>query len=82
MRHAGRQIEMAAIGVLVVSLWFLCPLAAGAQASPQGTVRTYAPQKLNLTVGKSLVIAVWNIPPTDYYSRVRRTELDICPRLR
>jgi pilus assembly protein CpaC len=56
MRHARRQIEMSAVGVLIVSLWFLCPLANGAQAPSQGAFRTYTPQKLNLTVGKSLVI--------------------------
>jgi pilus assembly protein CpaC len=56
MRHARRQIGMSAVGVLVVSLWFLFPSVGGAQAPSQGAVRTYTPQKLNLTVGKSLVI--------------------------
>jgi pilus assembly protein CpaC len=39
-----------------VSLWFLCSLANSAQAPSQGGIRTYTPQKLNLFVGKSLVI--------------------------
>jgi pilus assembly protein CpaC len=39
-----------------VSLWFLCSLANSAQAPSQGGIRTYTPQKLNLIVGKSLVI--------------------------
>jgi pilus assembly protein CpaC len=39
-----------------VNLGFLYSLASSAQAPPQGAIRTYTPQKLNLTVGKSLVI--------------------------
>jgi pilus assembly protein CpaC len=56
MRHSVRQIGTSAVGVLVVSLWFLCSLAGSAQAPSQGGIRTYTPQKLNLAVGKSLVI--------------------------
>jgi pilus assembly protein CpaC len=56
MRHSRRQIGMSAVGVLVVSLWFLCSTGGSAQAPSQGAIRTYTPQKLNLVVGKSLVI--------------------------
>ena len=56
MTHMRRQIRISAVGVLVVSLWFLYSLASSAQAPSQGAIRTYTPQKLNLTVGKSLVI--------------------------
>ena len=56
MTHVSRQIWISAVGVLVVSLWFLCSLASSAQTSSQGAIRTYTPQKLNLVVGKSLVI--------------------------
>src|ERR671924_1877665 len=56
MRHGRRQIGTSAVGVLVVSLWFLCSSAGSAQAPSQGAIRTYTPQKLNLVVGKSLVI--------------------------
>jgi pilus assembly protein CpaC len=56
MTQATRQIRISAVGVLVVSLWFLCSLASSAQAPSQGAIRTYTPQKLNLVVGKSLVI--------------------------
>jgi pilus assembly protein CpaC len=56
MTHVSRQIWALAVGVLVVSLWFLCSLASSAQTASQGAIRTYTPQKLNLVVGKSLVI--------------------------
>jgi pilus assembly protein CpaC len=56
MRHGRRQIGTSAVGVLVVSLWFLYSSAGSAQAPSQGAIRTYTPQKLNLVVGKSLVI--------------------------
>jgi pilus assembly protein CpaC len=56
MRHSRRQVWTSAVGVLVVSLWFLFPSVNGAQAPSQGAIRTYTPQKLNLMVGKSLVI--------------------------
>jgi pilus assembly protein CpaC len=56
MTHARRQIRTSAVGVLVVSLWFLFSPAGSAQERAQGTIRTYTPQKLNLVVGKSLVI--------------------------
>jgi pilus assembly protein CpaC len=56
MRHSVRQIGTSAVGVLIVSLWFLCSLAGSAQAPSQGGIRTYTPQRLNLAVGKSLVI--------------------------
>jgi pilus assembly protein CpaC len=56
MRHSRRQIGKSAVGVLIVSLWFLSPSVASAQAPAQGAIRTYTPQKLNLMVGKSLVI--------------------------
>jgi pilus assembly protein CpaC len=56
MRHSVRQIGTSAVGVLVVSLWFLCSLAGSAQAPSQGGIRIYTPQTLNLAVGKSLVI--------------------------
>jgi pilus assembly protein CpaC len=56
MRHSRRQIGRSAVGVLVVSLWFLFPPVGSAQAPSQGAFRTYTPQKLNLMVGKSLVI--------------------------
>jgi pilus assembly protein CpaC len=56
MTHARRQIRTSAVGVLVVSLWFLFSSAGSAQAPSQGAIRTYTPQKLNLVVGKSLVI--------------------------
>jgi pilus assembly protein CpaC len=56
MRHGRGQIGTTAVGVLVVSLWFLCSSASSAQAPSQGAIRIYTPQKLNLVVGKSLVI--------------------------
>src|SRR5919108_1354583 len=56
MTHARRQIRTSAVGVMVVSLWFLFSPAGSAQERAQGTIRTYTPQKLNLVVGKSLVI--------------------------
>src|SRR6266545_3787052 len=56
MTHIKRQIQTSAVGVLVVSLWFLCSPAGSAQELYQGSIRTYTPQKLNLVVGKSLVI--------------------------
>ena len=56
MRHSERQIAMSAVGVLVVSLWLLCTPASSAQEMPQGSIRTYTPQRISLIVGKSLVI--------------------------
>src|SRR5262245_52206536 len=56
MTYARRPIRTSAVGVLVVSLWFLFSPAASAQERGQGAIRTYTPQKLNLVVGKSLVI--------------------------
>jgi pilus assembly protein CpaC len=56
MTHARRQIQTSAVGVLVVSLWFFLSPAGNAQERTQGAIRTYTPQKLNLVVGKSLVI--------------------------
>jgi pilus assembly protein CpaC len=56
MTHVRRQIRISAVGVLVVSLWFLYSLASSAQAPSQGAIRTYTPQRLNLILGKSLVI--------------------------
>jgi pilus assembly protein CpaC len=56
MTHARRRTQTSAVGVLVVSLWFFTFPAGSAQAPTQGPIRTYTPQKLNLVVGKSLVI--------------------------
>jgi Flp pilus assembly secretin CpaC len=56
MTHARRRTQTSAVGVLVVSLWFFTFPAGSAQAPSQGAIRTYTPQKLNLVVGKSLVI--------------------------
>jgi pilus assembly protein CpaC len=56
MTHVRRQIHISAVGVLVVSLWFLSSFASSAQAPSQRAIRTYTPQKLNLILGKSLVI--------------------------
>jgi pilus assembly protein CpaC len=56
MTHARRRTQISAVGVLVVSLWFFTFPAGSAQAPTQGPIRTYTPQKLNLVVGKSLVI--------------------------
>jgi pilus assembly protein CpaC len=56
MTHARRRTQTSAVGVLVVSLWFFTFPAGSAQAPTQGAIRTYTPQKLNLVVGKSLVI--------------------------
>jgi pilus assembly protein CpaC len=47
---------MSAVGVLVTSLVFIFISDSSAQAPSQGAIRTYTPQKLNLVVGKSLVI--------------------------
>jgi pilus assembly protein CpaC len=56
MIHARRQIWISAVSVLVVSLWLLFPIMVRSQERPQGAIRTYTPQKLNLVVGRSLVI--------------------------
>src|SRR5882724_3503273 len=56
MTHARRRTQTSAVGVLVVSLWFFTFPAGSAQAPSHGPIRTYTPQKLNLVVGKSLVI--------------------------
>ena len=56
MRHSVRQIGISAVSVLVMSLWFLSFPAGSGQAPSQGGIRTYTPQRLNLSVGKSLVI--------------------------
>src|SRR5918996_2173094 len=56
MRHNRRQIRMSAVGVVVASLMVLWSSDSSAQAPSQGGIRTYTPQRLNLAVGKSLVI--------------------------
>jgi pilus assembly protein CpaC len=56
MTHARRRTQTLAVSVLVVCLWFFTFPTGNAQAPSQGPIRTYTPQKLNLVVGKSLVI--------------------------
>jgi len=45
-----------AVGVLFASLWAFLSFPGWSQELSQGAFRTYAPQKINLAVGKSLVI--------------------------
>jgi len=56
MGDRKRQIGILAMGVLVASLMFLCSSDSGAQVPSQGAIKTYTPQRLDLVVGKSLVI--------------------------
>src|SRR5262245_22680653 len=56
MIHTRRQIGISAVSVLVVIFWLLLPVMVSSQERPQGAIRTYTPQKLNLVVGRSLVI--------------------------